>query len=510
MTKRIMAYRWLTRVAVIGIVVTGCTPIPLPLHTTVGTVGVKRTPLSAGLVMPDSMRNATTLQHVPCADNYDVPIGTELEKGAMQGLAQAFESVEVVSDKVLASGAYDTVIELEFPELTVDGHCGVRRALWILGPFSLLFNPSDSFDAQAGVRAMVSDRNGHVLMAETFKSKTHSKDTLVSKDESRRNAVAIAMHAALVDAIERMTQGMAHSAKLRAYAQSLPGKPADRLQAVEPRMARLSDVDDIGETLPSTRNNNSYAVLIGIEQYRQRLPRVDFGAYDAAIMREYLTKRLGYPEENVVTLLNEQAGRSDLEKYIERWLPNHVDKDSTVFVYYSGHGAPNPKTSEAYLVPYDGDPTFLEITAYPLKRLYGQLSKLPAKEIIVALDSCFSGSGSRSVVAKGTRPVVVSQENPVFSSGKTVILTASSNDQVSNTYDKKAHGLFTYYFLKGLRGEADQNHDNTIDLEELYAYLKRGVERIARRDFNAEQTPQMFGSPDILKRGVRLLEPTVQ
>lgn len=91
-------------------------------------------------------------------------------------------------------------------------------------------------------------------MAETFKSKTHSKDTLVSKDESRRNAVAIAMHAALVDAIERMTQGMAHSAKLRAYAQSLSGKPADRLQAVEPRMARLSDVDDIGETLPSTRN----------------------------------------------------------------------------------------------------------------------------------------------------------------------------------------------------------------------------------------------------------------
>ena len=63
-----------------------------------------------------------------------------------------------------------------------------------------------------------------------------------------------------------------------------------------------------------------------------------------------------------------------------------------MFIYYSGHGAPNTKTGDAYLVPYDGDPSFIEQTGYPLKKLYESLNKLQAKEIIVALDSCFSGA----------------------------------------------------------------------------------------------------------------------
>jgi len=36
----------------------------------------------------------------------------------------------------------------------------------------------------------------------------------------------------------------------------------------------------------------------------------------------------------------------DFVKYFEKWLPNNVEKDSTVFVYYSGHGAPDTKPAE--------------------------------------------------------------------------------------------------------------------------------------------------------------------
>lgn len=197
---------------------------------------------------------------------------------------------------------------------------------------------------------------------------------------------------------------------------------------------------------------------------------------------------------------------SDLEKYIERWLPNRVDKDSSVLIYYSGHGAPNPTTQEGFLVPYDGDPTFLEITGYPLKRLYEQLAKLPAREILVVLDSCFSGSGGRSVIAKGARPLVISMENPVLAGDKVVVMTASSAAQISSTYDQKNHGLFTYFFLKGLQGAADANKDGKIELDELYGYLKPQVTGVARREFNNDQVPQLIGNPDILKRGVRLLD----
>ena len=265
-----------------------------------------------------------------------------------------------------------------------------------------------------------------------------------------------------------------------------------------------SDVDQPPVT--GRTRQNRYAIVIGIEQYRTKLPKADFAAQDARVMGAYLTNTMGFSEENVAVLVNEQATRTDLEKYIEHWLPNRVEKDGTVFVYYSGHGAPNPKTGDAYLVPYDGDPAFVDATGYPLKRLYEKLGKLPAREVIVLLDSCFSGAGGRSVIAKGMRPMVLSVENPVLAGGRTVVLAASKGDQVSSTYDQKGHGLLTYFFLKGIRGEADANRDGSVDLAEVYEFLKPQVERTARREYNNDQTPQLLGSPGLLTKGVRLVE----
>src|SRR5262245_46967320 len=126
-------------------------------------------------------------------------------------------------------------------------------------------------------------------------------------------------------------------------------------------LALQSDVDRVTITRPSAKKN-AYAIVVGIENYRDNLPKADFAASDAKLMGEYLIKVLGYPEENVVVRLNANATRNDLEKYVELWLPNHVEKDGSVFIYFSGHGAPNLKTGEGYIVPYDGDPTFIDKT----------------------------------------------------------------------------------------------------------------------------------------------------
>ncbi len=286
--------------------------------------------------------------------------------------------------------------------------------------------------------------------------------------------------------------------------------PSMIVPAPTPPPATLVPASDV-DTLPVGRaktRENAYAVVIGIDTYRNKLPKADYASHDAEVMANYLTKVMGYEEENVAVLLNDRAAKTDLEKYIEHWLPKRVEPGASVFVYFSGHGAPNAKTGDAYLVPYDGDPAFVDATGYPLKRLYDQVGKLPAKEVVVMLDSCFSGAGGRSVIAKGMRPMVLSVENPVLAGGKTVVLAASQGDQVSSTYDQKGHGLLTYFFLKGLQGEADKNKDGSVDLAELFNYVKPQVERKARRDFNNEQTPQLLGSPELLKRGIRLVERT--
>ena len=251
-----------------------------------------------------------------------------------------------------------------------------------------------------------------------------------------------------------------------------------------------SDVD----TLPTVKmkpNQNAYAIVIGIENYRQKLPKADYAVADAKTVTEYLIRVMGYPEENIVTLTNEHATKSDFEKYFEKWISNNAEKESTIFIYYSGHGAPNTKTGDAYLVPYDGDPSFIEQTGYPLKKLYESLNKIQAKEIIIALDSCFSGAGGRSVIAKGARPLVMNPPNNMLLAKNMTVLSASSADQISSTYEEKGHGLFTYFMLKGIKNEAVVRQDGSLKMDDLFSYIKPQVERIARRQYNNEQTPQL-------------------
>jgi hypothetical protein len=239
---------------------------------------------------------------------------------------------------------------------------------------------------------------------------------------------------------------------------------------------------DIDE-LPAARTArpHSYAIVIGIEHYREKLPNADFAAGDAKLAAQYFERALGVPEANVAVLTDDRASKSDFEKYFERWLPNRVAAGDTVYVYYSGHGAPNPAKGDAYLVPYDGDPTYIEQTGYSVKRLFDQLSKLPAKQVYVAMDSCFSGAGGRSVIAQGARPLVSVVQADV--PANLTVLAASAGDQISNSYQEKGHGLFTYFFLKGIKEKGD-------DFHAVFEYLKPEVSRVARREYNADQEPQ--------------------
>lgn len=294
------------------------------------------------------------------------------------------------------------------------------------------------------------------------------------------NGIRQAWAAALADAMSRLGPLLDAEQPWRLLgkpAGALAASPAAPAPSAPLAAAPRSDVDE----LPAQRGaRKAHAVVIGIERYRENLPAADFAAGDARLAAEYF-KRLGVPEENVALLTDGRATRGDFEKYFERWLPNRVEAGDEVYVYFSGHGAPNPAKGDAYLVPYDGDPTYIEQTGYPLAKLYAQLAKLPAKRVLVAMDSCFSGAGGRSVIAKGARPLVsiVSAEIPA----KVVVLSASAGDQISNSYQEKGHGLFTYFLLKGLK-------EKGADFKAVFDYLKPEVAKIARREYNADQDPQ--------------------
>lgn len=48
---------------------------------------------------------------------------------------------------------------------------------------------------------------------------------------------------------------------------------------------------------------------------------------------------------------------------------------------------------------------------------------------------------------------------------------------MSTEKDELEHGVFTYFLLEGLRGEADMDRDGIITVDEVYRYVSREVPR---------------------------------
>lgn len=258
--------------------------------------------------------------------------------------------------------------------------------------------------------------------------------------------------------------------------------------------AQSEDIQDVPSFNAPARQND-VAVVIGIEEYRG-LPRSDFSRSDAGLVKDYL-RAMGFQERNIALLTDSSATLSDIKKTVEGWLPNRARKDSAVFIYYSGHGAPDVQSGEAYMVPFEGDPNYLEDTGYPLKRLYERIAKLEAREVVVVLDSCFSGSGGRSVLAKGARPLVMMTDKTVLPPNVAVI-SSTQGSQISTSSPEKGHGVFTYYFLKAIK-------DGKKDLKEIYGYLKPLVEDEART-LNVQQSPSLNPAPETMKRAFVLIK----
>lgn len=273
-------------------------------------------------------------------------------------------------------------------------------------------------------------------------------------------------------------------------------------QRLENLPRKASDVDTVPSPKRGTKERDAVALVIGISKYRdEAIPQVLYARRDAEMMAAYLVAVGGVSRSKIKLLTDEGATLSDLSAYVEEWLPRRVSKETTVFVYYAGHGTPNLATGKAFLLPYDGHADF-QNKLYSLDRLYESLERLPAKEVVVMLDSCFSGATGRSVLPTGARPVGIAIENPLLASGKLAVLAAATGTQISSDYDKEQHGLFTYFMLKGLRGEADSDHSGTVEVEELYGYVRKEVASVAAEELNREQTPNLQPHLDqIGKRG---------
>ena len=247
----------------------------------------------------------------------------------------------------------------------------------------------------------------------------------------------------------------------------------------------LSDVD---QNIPTSKNSadDTYVLIIANEEY-QFLDNVNFASYDGETFKEYCIKTLGVPERQIRYCPNATYGI--LSGGVD-WLSYALNnfEGSRAIVYYCGHGIPDEKTNEAYIIPVDGKGTNTA-TCYSLNRLYKTLADTKAASITYFMDACFTGAnkeGSMLVAARG----VAREAKKETIEGKAVVFSASSGDETAMTYEEKQHGLFTYYLLKKL-----QETEGNVTYEDLASYISKNVKKDAFLLNEKPQTPVVATSP---------------
>ncbi len=219
-------------------------------------------------------------------------------------------------------------------------------------------------------------------------------------------------------------------------------------------------------------------------------------------MKQLFSDVIGVSEDNIKYV--ENAKSSEFNKIFgtatdaKGLLFNWTMPESDVYVYYSGHGAPDTSSKDAYFVPVDSDVNFIKLNGYPVKQLYKNLGSLNVKSITVIIDACFSGISQAGKIISAASPVFVDVSDSYDAIGTNmVVFTSSKSEEISSWDNKHKFGLFTYHFVRGFK-EADANGDGFITVNEMERYLSEKVPYYARRSVNREQTPQVFGIKDIV------------
>ena len=122
-------------------------------------------------------------------------------------------------------------------------------------------------------------------------------------------------------------------------------------------------------------------------------------------------------------------------------------------------------------------------------QLFDQIAELNPKHVTVFLDTCYSGASRTEELLVAARPIFIEAQEQDIPPNFT-IFSASSNTETAKVLEEAEHGLFSYYMMKGLEGEADANSDNQITNGELFAFINKNVSR------QANQTPQLNGIED--------------
>lgn len=230
----------------------------------------------------------------------------------------------------------------------------------------------------------------------------------------------------------------------------------------------------------SSSYSGSHALIIGIDAYKNLRP-LSYAVNDARAVAALLTSKLGFPEERVHLLLNEDATRdSVMRSYLSYTDSTH--KDDRVLIYFAGHGhtTTGNRGETGFLVPVDGELDDLS-TLIRWDELTRSSDLIPAKHMLFVMDACYGGLVfSRSPIPPGSRRLLSSMRQRYARQ----VLTAGKGDEVvaDGNGARPGHSLFASHFLSALEG-AGSPTEGVITANGVMSYVfeKVGSDHLSRQ-----------------------------
>ena len=248
----------------------------------------------------------------------------------------------------------------------------------------------------------------------------------------------------------------------------------------QPAQDILPDVDEAVKV---------WAVIVGAARYNH-MRTLKYTDDDAYHLYAFLKSVEGgaLPDEQVKILIDEDATQRNILVAMREVFQRADDNDVILF-YFSGHGLPG-----AFL-PIDFDGINNRLEHYQLR---DALLTSRAKHKLVIADACHSGSlggPEEGLAAKnnGAEEALTAYYDGLANArASTALLLSSKGEEISMEDKGLRSGIFSHYLIRGMKGEADQNTDRLVSIEELFGYVHRGV----RQYTGNIQTPTLTGVYD--------------
>lgn len=237
--------------------------------------------------------------------------------------------------------------------------------------------------------------------------------------------------------------------------------------AVKPPVA--SALLPAGKVAPPPVVTRKIALLFGNNAYPDPIPALETPIFDVQGIGRILHERFGYEVRLV-----QDAKKGDVVAALNR-IGVEAKSGDSVLVVYAGHGYLMDDTKMGYWIPVDGS------TKSPANWVSNSdiskfLKNIPARQVILISDSCFSGSLTREEkIVSATKGV---NRDRILDKRSVLAMSSGGEEPVSDE-GKEGHSIFAWALIKAL---------NSTESMTPGVQLFNGVKNDVTKDY--EQVPQ--------------------